>query len=107
MLRSLILFPVKLPYRIARFAYHTLTGAQKTPPPSARTERPAPPPPERPAAAKTEAPVVDPRTVQTSPEEIFELQKQGIKVVFVDVRELTEMSIGVIDGAILMPSGQV
>ena len=116
MLRRLILFPVKLPFRIARFAFQTLTGRSSSPSsghtqasgraPERPAERPADRAPERPAERPAPA-GPDPRSVQTSPEEIFEMQKQGVKVVFVDVREPGERAGGIIDGALLIPSGQV
>ncbi len=45
--------------------------------------------------------------VQIDPETIFERQKEGKALVFVDVREAAELAGGMIEGAVHVPSGQI
>ncbi len=54
-----------------------------------------------------DAPRFSPGDVQISPEEIFERESKGEKVVFVDVREPAELASGMVDGAVHIPSGQI
>ena len=61
--------------------------------------------PPRPAEAA--GPRIGPMDVQIDPETIFERQKEGKALVFVDVRESAELASGMIDGAVHVPSGQI
>lgn len=98
MLRQMLLFPVKLPFRVARKLYRMVNPK---PAPYEPPQAPEPPP------VKPDSTGPGPRDVQIAPEDIFALREKGELVTFVDVREPMELSSGIVAGAILMPSGQV
>lgn len=113
MLRTLLELPLSLPRRVVRRLRTWVLGPErsKAPPEQERSESPTAAPatsagaaPGRPASASAG---LSPRQVQISPEEIFERRARGEKVTLVDVREPGELSSGIAEGALLIPSGQL